>query len=1067
MKLTEIAINGSGNQRNIHLQRLSDGLNVVCGPTTTSTSLIRLLHQIMFGADTPSTQVPESRSAITSGHIALDSGGNQYRLTRSLHHSATHPFGELTVSDGHGTSMDYRTPEWLKSIDRQTWSRLFTITIGQSDSAAVRSLVELMIRQFDLDNTSRLSDVNMPFAADMASFQSWRMASDARVTRLESLRRELDSMRAQRDKLVEDTARLDHERRVRLTGIENELAGLQTNYDSIVARIQSERGQLSVLDTEISELVAFLEREELNVQHVPVNRPRTNYLALYYERLDDLENQVCRWRSVQGDIQKQRLRLKDELTSAGALSIESPAHPWHDAREIIVALENKACRTDQLVRSWNKAATPVSSTQEITAICHEMRCDLNALCDELGQQYKHLRHRAAVAELKQLRHCYHEMEVSVQQLLARRLEIIEDIRAFDPAGAQAIDRADHSFMICVEHEGYHVARDRFVSELPLNPISELVEYRTVYPDLSVQRNHLGQLRGRRPAMVVSLQRLERELQSVDPHRIDLVRQLDELNRAQVTEYQLRLQQHDQRRAALESELNALEIQIEQDRRWYDWKPNYLLTDASRYLSKLTDGRWSRIALDTHNQVIVGAPTRGSDSIQSIPVADQSLARLGLCLAAISQLGLRGIRLPLIVTDAMIDSNDHALFATLESFCRHGHQAILVTGSQTIAQIARDQGLAVFELADTEIVSPNSYPEPMSIPRVQPLARNEFPTAPIQPVSRSDRDFEIASHFPMAFPVADRVVRLESRLKKIDLVESIYLTALESIGVRSVTQLIDLNLDDRRAELSGRGFSIEQIERWQSQAVMLVSIPELSPAHARVLVACGITDPEMLVSMEVSDVLDRVKRYLDSPSGRRSNVACSDFSTSRIGDWADQLRSNSSWRKKNRSGNRNGHPNRDRLADRTTGSVTNYKFFLQLSDDLGAAPSIGPKTAERFKDIQIISVADFLDSDADELALQLDNRRMTANVIRNWQNQTRMMCYVPNLRGHDAQILVACNIIDADALAAMDAKELFAMVNPFIKTKVGERIVRSGKKPDLAEVRVWIDAAKHGRTIRAA
>lgn len=155
------------------------------------------------------------------------------------------------------------------------------------------------------------------------------------------------------------------------------------------------------------------------------------------------------------------------------------------------------------------------------------------------------------------------------------------------------------------------------------------------------------------------------------------------------------------------------------------------------------------------------------------------------------------------------------------------------------------------------------------------------------------------------------------------------------------------------------------------------------------------------------------------------------------------------------------------SDNRSGSDSRYKFFLQTTDDLEAAPSIGPRTAERFKDISIVTVADFLDADADEMASLLENRRMSGKVIRTWQNQTRMMCSVPNLRGHDAQILVACDVLDADALAAMDAKELFAKVNPFVKTKEGERIIRGSKQPDLAEIREWIDAAKHGRSLRAA
>jgi len=78
-----------------------------------------------------------------------------------------------------------------------------------------------------------------------------------------------------------------------------------------------------------------------------------------------------------------------------------------------------------------------------------------------------------------------------------------------------------------------------------------------------------------------------------------------------------------------------------------------------------------------------------------------------------------------------------------------------------------------------------------------------------------------------------------------------------------------------------------------------------------------------------------------------------------------------------------------------------------------------------------------------------------------------MCRVPQLRGHDAQILVACQLTTPEQIAAMTADDLFSTVQPFCETRQGERIIRSGRKPDMEEVADWIAWAKQARQLRAA
>jgi hypothetical protein len=149
------------------------------------------------------------------------------------------------------------------------------------------------------------------------------------------------------------------------------------------------------------------------------------------------------------------------------------------------------------------------------------------------------------------------------------------------------------------------------------------------------------------------------------------------------------------------------------------------------------------------------------------------------------------------------------------------------------------------------------------------------------------------------------------------------------------------------------------------------------------------------------------------------------------------------------------------------SPPKLRFYLELTDHIEAAPSIGPKTGARFEAIGVYTISDFLKMTAESLAEKLNYKRLNAKLLRQWQNQTRLVCRIPNLRGHDAQLLVGCGIIEAEELASMRPESLFAKVAPFSDTKAGLKIIRNGKKPDLAEIKDWISFAQHNRSLRAA
>ncbi len=144
-----------------------------------------------------------------------------------------------------------------------------------------------------------------------------------------------------------------------------------------------------------------------------------------------------------------------------------------------------------------------------------------------------------------------------------------------------------------------------------------------------------------------------------------------------------------------------------------------------------------------------------------------------------------------------------------------------------------------------------------------------------------------------------------------------------------------------------------------------------------------------------------------------------------------------------------------------------RFFLSRSSDIAAAPSVGPGNAESLKQLGIRTVDDLLSHSAERLTKQLNHSRITPGVIEQWQAQAKLMCQVPELRCHDVQLLVACGLSDPDDLARRNPAELLSIILPFASCKAGERILRKGRKPDLAEVTNWIKWAGCARALRAA
>ncbi len=140
------------------------------------------------------------------------------------------------------------------------------------------------------------------------------------------------------------------------------------------------------------------------------------------------------------------------------------------------------------------------------------------------------------------------------------------------------------------------------------------------------------------------------------------------------------------------------------------------------------------------------------------------------------------------------------------------------------------------------------------------------------------------------------------------------------------------------------------------------------------------------------------------------------------------------------------------------SASEPRFHLALDQDVVDAPTIGPKTAERLNPHSIKTVRDLLKADPVALSVLVNARNITPATITDWQDQARLVCTVPGLRGTHAQLLVGAGYRSADAIAAAEAEKLCADVLAFAASPAGQRVLRNGDPPDIEKIKGWLEAA---------
>ncbi|MCP4190942.1 MAG: DUF4332 domain-containing protein [Planctomycetaceae bacterium] len=1091
MKLAFLNIERFGARSNLQLDDLSQQLNVVYGPNGAGkTTIINFVRWVLYGNHDETSRryrVPSTGQA--GGSLRIVDGDQQVRIVTRRDDGSTG--GHVSISHATGDFVDYEQAR-LTGVDLDEYAHIFSF--GFDQPPAIERTVRLATERgfeltYDQNQIRRLQELDLQLAELQRSYQGMTESEESLPmlsTRREEIQREIKAFESQRlqrvteidaeaNQLKESLAR----RRTQLVEVE---AGLRRAEDKIELR----RRQMEEASRETAKL-----REET--------------IESGRREVSDIDNQIQQWHNV-----LQAIRERLEGLQARMSEWEPLAHSAsvRDEADLKLFLRTLSYQIEDIEQDVSDLSLPDEFEDHVStrdymksilgAALQTMRDDVQHLQGEVQRQKSAARYQDHARERQSLRRCESELTELIQELGKRRDSLLSGEVAKPQESAQWTDYIGDS----VIRPWYEIRESNHVPSA--GSTGSTPSHRRLTTDF-VLETRLNHLIKRRDFLGTRVQSLQGEMNALE-RRLELLlesrEQIEEHRRLESLRHELanvddRIRRVEDRRQ-LRDRMDALYREIEQLKAAVG--PSTIVRDASVFLQRMTGGAFRRIRINESHEVWI-------DDADSKPFRYGELSRgtrdqtyLSLCLALVGAYHQRGVALPLLLNDLFVNIDSDRARATaevLEEFAARGHQMILFTRHEHVLQLFPNSQGRRFKLqqrgSDVETAPRH---DALQLDRIPSRISESYPKTP--PASRRDHTYDWVQQWDANrraraefadgenFSRTERLVAEDTPLKQVEGLDATFVSRLQEVDVDVVRSFLEL--DPERAEqlLAGTGITAPSVNYWQSIVTMQCYVG-LSANDATLLVVCGVDDPQELSYIDVSELHRRIEQCLVTAEHRNRFGSISRYERSRLSRWIQAARQSRYRRNRAvmtrttpqrisppvvapRSESSKPRSTRTRIVQpsvETPSREAPMRFFLELSDPIVDAPSIGPKTAERFQAVDVHTVADLLDKDPDQVAEQIGYRRITSKLIREWQLQTQLVCRIPNLRGHDAQILVACGITMPRQLASSLADELHDKVKRFIRTSEGKRIMRNGKRPDLAEVTAWIQWAESARELQSA
>ncbi len=1185
MQFQNIQIDGFGTLADMQIDDLSSGLNVYYGANGSGkTTILHFLRGVFCGFDEARrlNLLPPIKGGTPGGSLTLADESAQFTVVRRGRNDHA---DALAIQVRHGSAELAETlRSRIEQLDRDLVHLLYFV--GSYEAHSISGLVHLALRDgIDLSTTRSDATWVTPLTRSVEARRRtlWDGPAESRLIGQHQISADHAAFQANQSELQQQArqeAVVEELQRTRM-----HLQRLEGEYTWLGAEIQPVEADLTECQTR---LWSRRTRTVRDVQQIA--QPAESVEAGWVRELHELDRQIEHAKQVLRDLAAARLRLTLESANHACSETPDEAATLQLQRNLLSQLEHQVLRLQTEGESHRVAHTRgacVCDSVLATFDLHlsELQQTVYVLCQQISRRQTVLGRQQWTQEQSRIEQCETEVLERIRRLRGRREELLTASR--DPLASRVRHAVNHELLHCrCEQHSAFAAKLPAEAILIERPVREIVTERFVDEsearpgDAAWERTLLARHRELRQRLS-ELQRRIRDARL----RIDelLAEQLRFADDHSAMEQRFAHRQAEERLAGTRAQWTSLTLQqtvlTEAQRRLHREDHSRVIAEASVYLNRLTQGRYTGFHFDPSIKELFIRNAEGQmlpPSALSRGTLDQTA--LSFRLALVAEYARRGVRLPLVLDDVLVDSDEHRLWAAvdvLREVATAGQQVVFLTCQEHLSDLFDENGLTVRTLSGgvrkaarpqrvsspsrstVEVVAIESGTDsvvyrstkerpfaerkatlddtwveaiPSAIPvRVEysrPLIQNtvhstETIVSPLPRVIENTVDTDAALRVRVQ-PEGPYWLRIDSSIGLLPSLGTQMIGRLGTLGVSILGELILLDVNTLGSELEALQISPAQLRLWQAEARLLSSVPDLTGLEAQLLAAIGIHNPVELGAEDAETLSRRIERAqrrssdmwqpwmadrTDSPdldkvrswirNGRRAMTfrAASQWAGWRprrlqdleAGDWdqwsrdheprefaerdrevrelADRGDRTSRRRPRTeRSGETLSLVSKSDDSDASSGST---RFYLETDSPVVDAPSIGPKMAEKLAKIGIITVSDFLNRPAESIAEKLGDSKLSAETLQTWQAQSSLMCQVPGLRGHDAQLLVACDITTPEQLRGYSPARLLAVVGPLAESREGQRMLRSANAPDLAEVQDWINWSNESRQLRVA
>jgi energy-coupling factor transporter ATP-binding protein EcfA2 len=1080
MRFLDFCVEQFGVLDDLELRNLSQGLTVIYGGSGTGkTTLVHFLRGVLFGytAEHQAFQVDDGRYG---GSVSLESRGRSLRLTRERSHGVSTELSAVDLVTGIPVTVrNGDLPEWA---NENTYREVFSV--GEQEAVRFDLLTRLC-----LDNSGVSTDEEIR-RAQKAIMQSVQEREGDGVN--SGLRQRISELQGHREELTDELARM---RRVapeipeqipeQISRAEAELRGLRDSATHLGLRTHEVCAEVERLETLLDRLM------KSNIVELPTQS--------ITDRISELVTRQQRWTDIRDAVQREVEQLTTEATAP------------LQCQDSLVSVLAIVSRLEQRMGATDFGVDLKVADEELLA--DNIRSEVFSLCDYVA------RHASAVAS----------HQTSLESILGQRT--LHDIQHLDAVLQGQIDalreELDRSADVLALSGKYDSSCDsdthaRYRANDAGHAIcGSIVE---VEAALSRERQVLDDLRREQRQISSDVDRHE-DYQSALQETLKSSARLQDLDgiKGQIAETDAQLQLLTDRCRVLEETESNLQAVIE---RLGLFPAHSVLDVASEYIARLTEGECCRLSADPTGTTILAATQQSTDlqTLQQLSRGNRDLVALALRLALLQHRAEDSERVPLLLDDVFIMTDDDRASAAadlLMEVAAGGQQIIFFTCQREVCDLLAQKNASIQHLvAEESAVTPEIVQPPVSVaayvppqPSVVEMAAPTETTnwlfylevdssvedlsgltvAELEAIRASgishigellslsvedqeqryrDRGYSISTDRIRAWRGQAELSTLIPMLRRSD-AELLYASGIQSTvelsrmrpeTVYEMVAAFQQSPGGARYCRSGRTLDRQQAISWSRWSQHSRLLADARRARSRFFVDSSESGGDQLLESAVAGT---------SGLRRRPSLSGDQNTTRRakrpgLSDDERRLREQRQRRRRQRMARHSASyrtlqgGNREDVA-----GTPDLTFHLNRSADVEAAPSIGPRTAERLATVGVYTVNDLLNASADSVAERLGNRRVSGDTVAQWQSQARLVCMVPGLRGHDSQILVACGINEVDKLSEKRPVDLFALVGPFSETSEGERIIRGRRKPDLEEVTDWVSWAQQSRTLKAA